>query len=680
MCGISGILSHKKANFQILKGMNDVIRHRGPDGEGFVGFDRQGEIMVVGGEDTSEEVWKHGSMYQPQKMIDDIELTYHVGFGHRRLSILDLTPCGHQPMSYLNNRYWIIYNGEVYNYKELREELIGLGHFFNSNSDTEVIIAAYAQWGVECQHRFNGMWAFAIYDCELDEIFLSRDRFGIKPLYYWVSPKGYFAFASEIKQFTRLDGWSAEINPQRAYDYLVYSITDHTEECLFAGVFQIPGGYYFKTSINSFHPGSNKKIALTKWYELKDQKFKGSFESAALEFNKLFKSAINLYLRADVPIGSALSGGLDSSAIVCEINEILKTKGLQHLKKTFTSCSDYEKYDERKWVEIMAAHTSIEAEYIYPKSEDIFAIIKKITWFHDEPFQSLSPYLGFHVFQSASNHEIKVLFNGQGADEYLGGYGQFMIPRYMKMFREIKWVELIREIRRAKKYNYFSYASVLKLLLISSIPNFMRRYLTRLDRYRQIKHLINVESLGADRLHPYEEIPWKKKTVNHISKHQTFFSTLPRYLKWEDRNSMANSVEARVPFLDHRLVEFSYNLPDEYLDYGGVNKRVLREGLKNILPEEIRNRRDKMGFSSPEEEWLKANPQVFRVKLEEAIEITKGIIKPEALAYFDKIISGQLPFDFTYWRLIQFAEWMKIYIVKRDIKSPALLTSFFCLL
>jgi asparagine synthase (glutamine-hydrolysing) len=576
-------------------------------------------------------------------------------------------------MSYLKNRYWITYNGEVYNYKELRDDLIKLGHSFSTKSDTEVIIASYIQWGVDCLNRFNGMWAFTIYDTVLNEIFMSRDRFGIKPFYYWFSPEGCFAFASEIKQFTEVDGWSAKINPQRAYDYLVYSITDHTDECMFDGVFQIPGGYYFKANINEIKPGLNKKIPLTKWYEIEDNKFNGSFESAAAEFNRLFKDAINLHLRSDVPVGSALSGGLDSSAIVCEIDAILRSKGLQHRKKTFTSCSDFEKYDERKWVEIVGANTSIETHYVYPDCKDLFKMINSLTWQHDEPFQSLSPYLGFHVFQLAAQNGIKVLFNGQGADEYLGGYRQFAIPRYMKMFRKLQWLKLIREIIHTSKSYPLNLASLLKMMLHSLVPLFIRRKLgRRIDRYSGIKNLINKKSLRARPLHPYDEIPLKKETVPQISKHLTFFSTLPRYLKWEDRNSMANSVEARVPFLDYRLVEFCYNLPDDYLDFKGENKRILREGLKGILPEEIRCRKDKMGFSSPEEEWVKVvDPGLFRSKLKEAVEISEGIIKPEAIEYFEKIIAGELPFDFTYWRLIQFAEWMKIYILKKDVKTSA---------
>lgn len=667
MCGISGIISTKSFNLAELKNMTDVIRHRGPDGEGFVAFAENGEVFLTGGKDTSPEVWAHESAYQPLQEPINNEQNWVAGFGHRRLSILDLSPCGHQPMAYADGRYWITFNGEVYNYKEIGAELKEKGHHFHSEGDTEVILAAYAEWGAGCIERFSGMWAFAIFDRQQQEIFMARDRFGIKPLYYWFSPTGTMAFASEIKQFTKLEGWQARLNPQRAYDYLVYSITDHTEETMFAGVFQVPGGHYFKAKVGEIQPDSAGTISPVKWYDLHHKPYTGTLEAAATEFNRLFKQAVDLHLRSDVPVGSALSGGLDSSAIVCEVNNILKGQGAEGLQRTFSSCATDERYSEKNWVDIVVGQTKVDAYFVYPEQEEIFPLLAKLTWQHDEPYQSQSAFLGFHVFQLAAENGVKVLLNGQGADEYLGGYGQFTTARYHALFTAGKWAELLKDIREAGRYGPISYKNMLKNMLYSFAPaNLKKRLAGSIGFYKPIKDLINMDALRARDEHPFDRIPVKQNSVQDVSRHFTFFSTLPKYLKWEDRNSMASSVEARVPFLDHRLVEFTYSLPDEYLEFGGETKRVLREGLKDILPEQIRNRKDKKGFVTPEERWVKEDsPALFRSKIEAAIESTNGIIKPSALNYFDDQVQGKIPFDYTYWRLIQFGEWMKVFNIQQ---------------
>jgi asparagine synthase (glutamine-hydrolysing) len=507
------------------------------------------------------------------------------------------------------------------------------------------------------------MWAFAIYDNLTQEIFISRDRFGIKPLYYWFSPDGTFCFGSEIKQFTCLPGWLAKINSPRVYDYLVYSITDHTDETMFKGVYQLPGGHCFKANIGSLETILGGKLVSVKWYDLKYKKFRGSFDEAAKHFNTLFKSAVDLHLRADVPVGSALSGGLDSSAIVCEVSNILKELGANHLQKTFSSCSTDERFDEKKWIDIVVAQTSVDAHFIYPKYEDVFKMISSLTWSHDEPYQSQSAFLGYHVFKSAAQNGVKVLLNGQGADEYLGGYSQFTISRYNRMFRRLKWRALFRDLKKSGEYKKVSYTSLLQNMLYATLPVGIKNWVAaNFGSYTRAKGLISLKALGSLPSHPFNVIPARHRSVPEISRHMTLFSTLPKYLKWEDRNSMANSVEARVPFLDHRLVEFAYNMPDNFLENGWQTKLILREGLKDILPPEIKERKDKKGFITPEEKWVKEDaPILFREKFKEAIEQSNGIIKPEAIKYFDDILTGKIPFDFMYWRIIQFSEWRQLF-------------------
>ncbi len=659
MCGISGIINPKGFQIQSIKSMTDIIRHRGPDGEGFALFNNDGFIVTAGGKDTQAEVWTHQSAYKPTENINNIQGAFQIGFGHRRLSILDLSPSGHQPMSFADGRYWIIFNGEVYNYIELRGELEESGYNFQTETDTEVILASYLEWGSECLQQFNGMWAFAIYDTIEKEIFMARDRFGIKPLYYWFAPDSSFCFASEIKQFTVYPGWEARINPQRAYDYLIYSYTDHTNETMFSGVNQIPGGYYFIEKIDKILPDKENKITLAKWYFIPQRPFQGTFEEASKEFNKLFKSAIDLHLRADVPVGTALSGGLDSSAIVCQMNNVLKKANAQHLQKTFSCCSVDERYSEKKWIDIVTECTCTESHFVYPELKDVFSIVDEMIWIHDEPYQSQSPFLAYNVFKMVKKNDVKVLLNGQGADEYLGGYGQFVYAKLIKKFRSLKWLEVYKEIKD-QDFKKFPNGYLLRVIAASVIPDKLRAILFEAFNGSGLrKNLINNKVLGSKNVNADKQIPVNLYNVKGISEHETFFSTLPKFLKWEDRNSMSNSIEARVPFLDYRLVEFTYNLPDDYLDYKGETKRVMREGLKDILPNPIKNRKDKNGYLTPEERWVKKDdPALFRKKIEEAIEISKGIIKKDALEYFDKIVASEIPFDYTYWRLILFSIWL----------------------
>jgi len=347
MCGITVIIS-QQINSSQIKRMNDLIRHRGPDDEGYVFFADEKSICV-GGKDTPSDVFIEPTPYQPIELIQDLKLSLdcHLAFGHRRLAIVDLSGLGHQPMCDSDRRYWITFNGEIYNHVELRTELEILGYKFISHSDTEVILAAYRQWGENCLSRFNGMWAFAIYDRQEDSIFVSRDRFGVKPLYYWVSPEGALAFASEIKQFTAMNGWRAKINPQRVYDFLAWGLTDHTDETLFDGVYQLAPGCCLTLKVKDYTDAiaEDGRLKTKSWYQLVPQVFSGSFEDASEAFRQHLTDAVALRLRADVPVGSCLSGGLDSSSIVCLMNQLLHKKNASSLQKTFSACADIKRFD-----------------------------------------------------------------------------------------------------------------------------------------------------------------------------------------------------------------------------------------------------------------------------------------------------------------------------------------------
>ncbi len=669
MCGISGIVNSGQNGFTVkdIAAMTDIVQHRGPDDEGFVLFDREGKYFTAGGPATSEEIYKSNFPYSPQSTIQALEQTnYTVALGHRRLSILDLTAYGHCPMSYSNGRYWITYNGEIYNFNELKEELQQLGHQFISHTDTEVILAAYAQWGTACLHRFNGMWGFGIYDTEKKEFFLARDRFGVKPLYYWVAQDKSFCFASEIKQFTVLPGWQAKLNHQRAFDYLVYNMTDHTEETMFTGVYHIPAGHYYKFSVNSINTKPPCKQAITKWYQPIYKASNLSFSEAASCFEAHFKKSVKENLLSDVTVGAALSGGLDSTAIVCEISKLLKEKGSRDRQKTFSYCASDERYNEKKWVDEAVKAVEVDSHCMNETIDTVLEKAVELIWHHDEPNQSQSELATYQIYKLAKDNNVKVLLNGQGADEYLSGYGAFTNFRWLQLFKKGKFKKLNGEIANSKMYANNGIFSTYFKLCYFLVPPFVRIFFSKRTKdYKTLVSLISMQHLRAEEKHPYDSMGYKSNGIFNIAHRQLLHNPLPKYLRYEDRMSMANSVEARVPFLSHQLVEFTTQLPADYLDAAGETKKILLHGLKNILPPSILARKDKIGFVTSEESWVRTQlAGQFRQLLEEAVANSKGILQPEALSYLDKIVKGTLPFSYNYWRLIAFGVWMKRFNVQ----------------
>ncbi len=663
MCGISGIINdiNKTCQVKDLLAMTDIISHRGPDGEGYLLFDEQHKAHVLGGKDTPAGAYLYDMPYRPSAAIQTYHEKFTVALGHRRLSIIDLSPLGHVPMSYCNGRYWITFNGEIYNYQAIRKQLELLGHTFISHTDTEVILAAYSQWGESCLHHFHGMWAFAIYDTVTEEIFLARDRFGIKPLYYWAAAGGGFCFGSEIKQFTTLPGWKAILNKQKAYDFLVYNMADHTDETMFERVFQIPPGHFFKSKTDKIITGETGKIVHEKWYKPVYKGYNGTFEDAAKDFKKHFKESVKEHLIADVPVGAALSGGLDSSAIVCEVNELLKEEGNQHIQKTFSYCADDVRYNERKWMDEVTSWTNVEANYVSSSGDSVFKHSEELIWHMDEPNQSQSELATWEIYKAAKDNDIKVLMSGQGADEYISGYEGFSTFRWLQLLKKLKFKMLNNEITQNQPHQILRIVKAYFNLMYFFVPRRIRRVLSRkTEYYKLMMSLVSLENLQAKEHHPFDSIPYEANSIFNIAHKQLLHYPLPKYLHFDDRLSMSNSVEARVPFLDHRLVEFTTQLPADYLDGMGNSKKIMKFGLKDILPEKIRNRKDKIGFITAEERWVKeSHTDKFRKMLEISIKNSKGLIKPEAIHYFDKLCKGEIPFDYTYWRLIAFGIWMK---------------------
>ena len=667
MCGISGLLSPSGIAVRNLVAMNTLIRHRGPDDEGYVLFSKDTPTCLAGN-DTVQEVIRAPIPWSPTQLISaDISEDAILAFGHRRLSIVDLSPFGHQPMSYADARYWITYNGEVYNYLELRTELEAAGCDFISHSDTEVILAAYALWGEACVARFNGMWAFAIYDTINRSLFLARDRFGVKPFYYWIAPDNSLCFGSEIKQFTAYPGWKARVNGQRAYDFLVWGLTDHTDETLFEGVYQLRAGYSVTLDVTAW-PSQlvQGRLPAVQWYKLKPQIFEGSFAEAALQFRDKFIESVKLRLRADVPVGYCLSGGLDSSSIVCVANQLLREQDAHSLQRTFSACAEVERFDERKWIDEVVRQTALDAHYVYPALENLFEVSPKITWHQDEPFGSTSIFAQWNVFQLAAENNVRVMLDGQGADEQLAGYHGYFAPRLAKLLRRGKLMKLWRELQATKKLHGYSVAYLLAGIANQMLPNRLKNAVKRImGRTHDSPAWLDMQLLGAQAVNPYIKYGGPAYSISALSYAQLTATNIQMLLHWEDRNSMAHSIESRVPFLDYRLVEFVLGLPDEYKLSCGITKRVQRAAMSGILPDVIRDRMDKLGFVTPEEVWVRQqSPDLFRKKLDQAIAGSRGILLPEARATLEAMISGTQGFNFGVWRMISFGEWLERFSVE----------------
>ncbi|ERM83987.1 hypothetical protein P872_01620 [Rhodonellum psychrophilum GCM71 = DSM 17998] len=669
MCGISGIVSNTPIEIGDLLKMNTIIRYRGPDDEGYFFANNQKQTLVLGGSDTPSSIYDAALPYAPKAKFDEIESkeSYCLGLGHRRLSILDLSTDGHMPMCDDSQNFWITYNGEVYNFIEIKEELQAKGYAFRSGTDTEVILSAYIEWGENCLNKFVGMFSFAIYQKDKQTLFLVRDRYGIKPLYYWVSPKDVLYFGSEIKQFTVCDGWDAKLNHQKAHDYIFYGLTDHTEETMFKGVFQLKPGHSSLIDFSNMKFKQGQKLTQKHWYKPSLTRFKGSFEEAKDKFKDLFTSSIKLHLRSDVPVGFTLSGGLDSSSIVCTVDKLNKENILSSDLHTFSSVNENELFSEKKWMDVVTSNIEAKSTYVYPDVSTLIKTLPKLIFHMDEPYQSQSAFLGYQVYQAAAKNNILVVLTGQGADEFLSGYGLFKKLRIKDLANNFQLTELQIEFDK-KGIKLIPDLIAVFFNQLVHLPLFGLRYrlVSRRANFKKILSLLNFKFLKFEPKHPLDDFDQFRHDHVVNSNHQLSTNPLPRYLRWEDRNSMAHSIEARVPFLDHRLVEFCQSLPLEYLDGKDKSKMLLSESMEGILPKSIQDRRDKKGFITPEEDWVKSkNPQEFRNLLEKSISDSNGIIRrDEALAYFDDLVNGSIPFDFTYWRLILFGFWMKRFDVK----------------
>ncbi|MCJ7531197.1 MAG: asparagine synthase (glutamine-hydrolyzing) [Anaerolineales bacterium] len=653
MCGITGYYNVKGIVQEIinLKDANDIVSHRGPDGSGFAFFDtRIPQRAKLVCKDRFPQAGEIGSAT--------------LGFGHRRLAIIDLTDTGFQPMTCDDGMLWITYNGEVYNYIELRAELEKRGHTFRSSSDTEVILHAYQEWGDDCVNHFNGMWAFALADLQTRRVFCSRDRFGVKPFQYYFDGE-HFIFASEIKQILVFPVAPKRVNKRAVYEYLAYGAVEHYEETFFEGIHHLMPGHTLNFDLNTH------TLQIKKFYQPQLEINRSiTLNEAALEFRRLLTDSVRLRLRSDVEVGSCLSGGLDSSSIVCLMRRLLDEEGKTDIQHTFSSHFEEEEANEIEYMQEIIRTAGVREHFIHPTPEEFLKEMGSIVWHQDEPFGSTSVFAQWSVFKLTHEHGIKVMLDGQGADEMLGGYIGYVLTMLQELRAKRKVLSLAWETWQIGRLHGRALPPLAKKGWINRI---MRLIGFRsesapypptdwIDPSLVEKYSIQSPFFANQQIKPYDEL----ELLNNTLYQHTFVNNLQQLLKNEDRDSMAFSVESRLPFLDYRLVEFIFSLPSDFKIRDGLTKRVLRESMRGVIPEKIRRRVSKLGFATPETTWQRT---ILRPLIEQAIndEALRGFILPEkARGYHDYITQHNLR-DFTAWRWLNLSLWLKTYHLSTGI-------------
>ena len=608
MCGISGIINHNKqpVKEQDIRLMMQAIKHRGPDDEG-------------------------------------LYIDKNVGLGFVRLSILDLSEAGHQPMCSHDGNLIIIFNGEVYNYIEIRDELKN-DFEFKTGTDTEVVLAAYQKWGEKCLDKFNGMFSFVIYNLNTKEIFGARDRFGIKPFYYYHDDEK-FIFASELKAI--LPFINKEANDSIIADYLLYNRVDHSNETFFKNIFKIPHGSSFILKEN--------KLVKKKWYSL-SEKIKKSKELDKDEYRHLFVESLTLRQRADVPIGVTLSGGIDSSSITAALRNDFSIEDLNTFSSVF---SKNDKADESEF--ILSFKDRIKNMHFITPDEDSFindmhSFIKA----HNEPIPDTSPYIQYKVMELASKH-VKVTLDGQGADEQLAGYHNFFSIYFLELFRKGKLLTLLKEV-----FNYFvkhKNPIILFYLVYYIMPEFIQNRISQ-KRFPSVSKSFAKKHKGKNKI---LRSLYKPKSLNH-SLLQHFEYKLEHLLKWEDLNSMHFSIESRVPFLDHNLVEATLKSPSNCKIKSGETKYILREALKDVLPEKITQRKDKKGFESPNAKWfrsIKIKNSMLEILNSESFKKRKYFNQKASIQQYKQHVNGVKDNSKELWKLLNLELWFREFIDKK---------------
>lgn len=652
MCGIVGYFNTSgNVNINDIISSTDIIKYRGPDDEGYLFVDVNNRAINARTKNDAESIKDNN---------------IKGGFGFRRLSIIDLSELGHQPMSDVSGNYWIIFNGEIYNYLELRTELVSKGYKFKSMTDTEVILYSFIEWGYDCLAKFNGMWSFTIYDLKKRSLFCSVDRFGIKPFYYY-SDKNTFAFASEVKQVINVTNLKTKVNDKVLFDYLsAGSYGNETKETFFDKIIKLLPGTYLKITFAD----SGIEFEEKEWWKLEvnDEFYEhNDIVSISENVKELFYDSVRLRLRSDVEIGTCLSGGLDSSGIVCVMSEL---SGNKSGSKLFTIVSGDNDNPDYKYSQEIAQY--VKGNHILKRigKDESYSDLRKFIWHNDEPLIKASMFGGYKVYQLAKENDVKVVFDGQGLDEYAGGYYQLPYLEYMNYLKKSKTRQQFKShIEYLIKEENYSEQTLTKALNMYNLKKALHKFTSkrlRLNLLKSVKGWFNrdflVENIRKSQLYNSVELEDERITKDDIKlKNYKLFKhiNLPGILRQVDRNSMAFSVEARVPFLDHRLVEYIFSLKSEYIINKGYTKYAYREAMKGIIPENIRTRRDKVGFYVDEFSLVNTMKGNFREMLMNLTDGDKYFNRNYIIKKLEENSLNIQNYDNILWRILNALTWKR---------------------
>lgn len=621
MCGIAGaFLSVTRRECEILMARSlEAMQHRGPDGHGISSQDEGGRTLCL---------------------------------GHKRLAIIDLSEAGHQPMVSPCKRYAITFNGEIYNYVELREELRQFGSEFHTETDTEVLLAAWIKWGPDCLGRLDGMFAFAVHDRVDHVLHCAVDPFGIKPLYY--QRDGFeFRFASEIPALLKLNSRPAALDAERSFAYLVWGTHDVGENTFVRDVVRLQPGHLL-----TFDLTARREPMLRRWWTprlVRNDTI--SFDDAAEQLRALFLSSVKRQLRSDVPIGFALSGGLDSSSIVCAVRYLEPDYPI----RTFSYLASNEALNERKWAELVVEHVDATTNWVEDSADDFD--LESAMLSQGEPFGSTSILAGFHVFKRMKREGVVVSLDGQGADEALGGYDGYPVAVLREILETRSPVAALQYLRNWSRWPGRGGRTALMVLGDLLVPDGMRRHALHLAGYDAIPRWINQSALEAQGVPMTVQsgIGTRPENVGRRLAERLEIALidngLPRLLRYADRNAMRFSIESRVPFLSPDLAAFTLTLPSNYLvSPEGQTKHLFRAAMRGIVPEAILTRRDKIGFETPEVRLLNRH----RAQIEEWIEAATSVpfLKAdEVRKTVNNYLDGSIAYKTRCWRLINFCRW-----------------------
>lgn len=634
MCGIAGLIQYQSDIIQTnttLKQISDSLVHRGPDDYGYLSYSSSSELLTT-------------------RDFRECEANNRLFLLHRRLSILDLSEAGWQPMVSPNKKYAITFNGEIYNYLELQSQLESLGHSFQTKTDTEVLLTAYIQWGEDMLKKLIGMFAFAILDISQQKLFIARDFFGIKPLYFSCLENG-FVFASEIKALLCIPQIKRTANQKVVYNFLSYGTTNTGSDTLFLNIQQVPPSHYINISLTQ----PPQSVDFQRYWNTSSETINHndiSFSEAVSHCRDLFLKSIELHLRSDVLVGVALSGGIDSSSIATGLRYLYPQREICG----FSYISEEKSTSEEQWIDLIIKSAQITSHKAHPSSQDFAQFVDDLIIIQDEPFTTPSLYAQYKVFELAKNNNIKVILDGQGGDELLAGYFHpYLSARLGDLIHQGKWLKakkFLHNIDNLPGTNNYPFFKV-SLQMISSESRKSTKSLIKKTRSSSLASISWLEEIQSI----YKLDILKKHLIQGLE------FPLQDYLHHEDRNSMFHSVESRVPFLNPELANFLFSLPEEYLiSLNGTTKYVFREAMKGILPPAIIKRKDKLGFAVPQLFWINSLASWVESLLDSDAIGSIPFLNRDILAQeYEATISQKKQIDPKIWRFLSLIRWTELY-------------------